>query len=129
MHRSVYYVTYIPTYIVYNSNIGIIIRYYGNVLFCWPIHHSACCATYVVYVCNVYHPLDSPLCMHIFNCLPFSGGLPAHAMSVSLVISSQISGYDGREFNMDTNESVELTFPIKVDQAGAYTCNFYDDIN
>ena len=67
--------------------------------------------------------------MHIFNCLPFSGGPPTHAMSVSLVISSQISGYDGREFNMHTNESVELTFPIKVDQAGAYTCNFYDDIN
>ena len=30
----------------------------------------------------------------------------------SLVLSSQIPGYDGRE--LDINETVELTFPIKV---------------
>ena len=69
------------------------------------------------------------MCMYVFYCLPFSGGPSAQAMSASLVLSSQISGYDGREFNMDTNESVELTFPIKVEQAGIYTCNFYDDYN
>ena len=69
------------------------------------------------------------MCMHVFYCLPFSGGPSAHAMSASLVVSSQISGYDGREFNIDSNESVELTFPIKVEQAGAYTCTFYDDYN
>ena len=32
--------------------------------------------------------------------------------SASLVLSSQIPGYDGGE--VDTNEKVELSFPIKV---------------
>ena len=69
-------------------------------------------------------------CVHACILLPpFSGGPSAQAMSASLVLSSQISGYDGREFNVDSNESVELTFPIKVEQAGAYMCNFYDDYN
>ena len=43
-----------------------------------------------------------------------SSSLSNDVITGSLVISSQISGYDGGEFNMDTNESVELTFPIKV---------------
>ena len=43
-----------------------------------------------------------------------SSSLSNEVIPGSLVISSQISGYDGGEFNMDTNESVELTFPIKV---------------
>ena len=56
-----------------------------------------------------------------FSLLCSSSSGPSNEVTPgSLVISSQISGYDGGEFNMDTNESVELTFPIKVNDYKAH---------
>ena len=44
----------------------------------------------------------------------FSSRPSIEVIPASLVLSSQFTGYDGREMDMDSNESVELTFPIKV---------------
>ena len=44
----------------------------------------------------------------------FSSRSSIEVIPASLVLSSQFTGYDGREMDMDSNESVELTFPIKV---------------
>ena len=46
-------------------------------------------------------------------------------MPASLVLSSQFTGYDGREMDLNSNESVELTFPIKVEQAGVVFIELY----
>ena len=51
------------------------------------------------------------LCMHHFLAA-HSEDEAEYTLPASSVISSQIPGYDGRE--VDTNETVEVTFPIHV---------------